>query len=199
MKEKLKNCLVLFWNFFKIGLFTFGGGYEMLGLIQDEVVDKRKWISTEDFFEIVVVAESTPGPVAVNMATYIGHKVGKFLGAFFATLGLALPSLIIIFVISLFYNAFLKIEIVSKAFAGIKVGVMVILLTTIIKLIKQVKHNCYFYVVFTLSLAVMICFSIFIPWFSWISIILIALGLILGTINTRITSKRAPKEGGTDK
>ena len=194
MKEKLKNSFILFITFLKIGLFTFGGGYAMLGLIQDEVVDKRHWISTDDFFEIVVIAESTPGPIAVNMATYIGYKVNKFFGAVFATIGLAIPSLIIIFVISIFYNEFLQFTVVQKAFSGIKVGVMVILITTVFKLAKQIKHNCYFYITFTLALATMICFSIFIPSFTWISMILIALGLILGVINTKISSLKGKNE-----
>ena len=194
MKQKLKNSFILFITFLKIGLFTFGGGYAMLSLIQDEVVDKKHRITTDDFFEIVVIAESTPGPISVNMATYIGYKVSKFLGATMATIGLALPSLIIIFVISLFYNEFLSFAVVQKAFAGIKVGVMVILITTVFKLAKQVKRNAYFYIVFTLSLATMLCFSIFIPSFTWISIILIALGLILGMVNTSLSSKKAKKE-----
>lgn len=195
MKEKLKNSLILFYTFLKIGLFTFGGGYAMISLIQDEVVDKRHWITTDDFFEILVIAESTPGPIAVNMATYIGYKVSKIMGATFATIGLAIPSLTIIFIISLFYEKFLSFTIVQKAFSGIKVCVMVILITTVFKLAKQAEKDIYFYVTFVLALTTMICFSIFIPSFSWISIILIAIGLILGVVNVKISGlKKKEKE-----
>lgn len=189
MKERLKNWFLLFWTFLKIGLFTFGGGYGMIGIIQEQAVEKHKWIKQDEFFEIMIIAESTPGPIAVNMATYIGYKVSKFWGSFFATIGLAIPSLLIIFTISIFYDEFLKLEIVRAAFSGIKVGVSILLINTVIKLTKQVKKNSYFYIVFSVALATMICFTIFIPSFTWISLILIALGLTMGVMNTALANK----------
>ncbi len=188
MKEKLKNILVLFYTFFKIGLFTFGGGYAMVGIIQNNIVEKKKWIKQDEFFEILVIAESTPGPISVNVATYVGYKVAGIVGSIFSTFGLVLPSLLIIYVISLFFDEFLALEIVNKAFKGIKVGVMVLLITTIIKLAKQMKRDAYFYIVMSIALIIMITFSIFIPDFTWISLILIGIGLALGIINTAIAN-----------
>ena len=97
--KKLKNLLKLFWTMFKIGLFTFGGGYAMVAVIERELVEKKNFISQEEFLDLIAIAESTPGPIAVNSATYIGYKFGGVLGSFFATLGVVLPSFIIIFII----------------------------------------------------------------------------------------------------
>lgn len=188
MKQKFLDILKLFYTFFKIGLFTFGGGYAMVGIIQAEIVEKKHWIRQDEFFEILVIAESTPGPISVNVATYVGYKVAGFIGSIFSTLGLVLPSLIIIFIISLFFEDFLTLTIVEKAFKGIKVGVMVLLVTTVIKLAKQMKRDAYFYVVMSLALLIMLLFSIFIPDFTWISLILIAAGLIMGIFNTSMTN-----------
>lgn len=186
MKQKILDILNLFYTFFKIGLFTFGGGYAMVGIIQAEIVEKRHWIRQDEFFEILVIAESTPGPISVNVATYVGYKVAGIVGSIFSTLGLVLPSLLIIYIISLFFEDFLALTIVDKAFKGIKVGVMVLLVTTVIKLAKQMKRDAYFYIMLSIALTTMILFSIFIPDFTWISLILIALGLILGIVNTSL-------------
>ena len=85
-----------------IGLFTFGGGYAMIALLEEELVSKRKWIDKEEFLDLVAIAESTPGPIAINMATYVGYKRAGFLGALFSTIGMCIPSFVIIFLISLF-------------------------------------------------------------------------------------------------
>ena len=185
MKRRLINCISLLITFFKIGLFTFGGGYAMIGLIQQEVVEKKKWLTQDEMFQIIVIAESTPGPIAVNIATYTGYKVASYLGSAFATIGLTIPSFVIIFIISLFYKDFLSLSIVNAAFKGIKIGVIVLLINTIIKLAKKMKKNLYFYITFALSLLTMILFTIFIPAFTWISLILIVLGLFIGTVKVR--------------
>ena len=193
MKEKFLTSLKLFLIFLKIGLFTFGGGYAMIAIIQNEIVEKRKWLSQDEMFEVIVLSESTPGPVSVNIATYCGYRRAGLLGAIFSTFGLALPSFIIIFIISLFFDEFLKLEIINKAFLGIKVGVMVLLSTTVVKLAMEVKKGIYFYIVFILSLILMILFTIFIPSFNYISLILIALGLLMGFINIFISKKEGDK------
>ena len=113
----------LFWEFFKIGLFTFGGGYAMISQLRDIVCEKKKWINDEELMEIISVAESSPGPIAINMATYVGYKKGKILGSIMATLGVVLPSVIIIFIISLFLNEFMSIKYVKYAFYGINSAV----------------------------------------------------------------------------
>ena len=109
----MKIILELFYIFFKLGLFTFGGGYAMIPSIKEIVVEKKKWISEDEMLEILAIAESTPGPIAINMATYIGYLKGKVLGSIAATIGVVLPSLIIIFIISLFFDAFLANEYVA--------------------------------------------------------------------------------------
>ena len=141
MKEKLKSCLVLFKVFFKIGLFTFGGGYAMLPIIQKEIIENHNWISEEDMLDIVAIAESTPGPISVNTATFVGYKVAGVLGSIFATIGLAIPSLAIIFVISFFYQKFIDNEWVAKAFKGIMGAVTVLILNAGIKLSKPLRKD----------------------------------------------------------
>ena len=102
----MKKIFELFITFFKLGLFTFGGGYAMISLIQSECVDKKKWLTEEELLDIVAIAESTPGPIAINSATYIGHKIGGVLGSIMAVLGVVLPSFAIIYLISLFFDYF---------------------------------------------------------------------------------------------
>lgn len=125
MKDKL---LKLFTTFFKIGLFTFGGGYAMIPLIQRETVEKQKWISDDDILEVIAIAESTPGPIAINSATFIGYKVAGILGSAFATFGLVLPSFIIIFIISTVLKQFQDIAVVQYAFFGIRAGVLALVI-----------------------------------------------------------------------
>ena len=109
----MKEILKLFWIFFKLGLFTFGGGYAMIPQIKEIVIEKEKWLSEDEMLELLAIAESTPGPIAINMATYIGYQRKGFLGSLFSTLGVILPSMIIIFIISLFFDKFLANEYVA--------------------------------------------------------------------------------------
>lgn len=125
MKNKL---LKLFLTFFRIGLFTFGGGYAMIPLIQREAVEKNKWISDDDILEVIAIAESTPGPIAINSATFIGYKVAGVFGSFFATLGVVLPSFIIILLISFVLREFADIKAVQYAFNGIRAGVLALVI-----------------------------------------------------------------------
>lgn len=189
MVKKFKTYLSLLITYLKIGLFTFGGGYAMIGLIQHEVVEKKKWLTQDEMFQIIVVSESTPGPIAVNIATYTGYKVASYVGSAFATIGLVIPSFVIIFIISLFYKEFMALSVVNAAFKGIKIGVMVLLINTILKLAKGMKKGFYFYTMLIIGLTTTILFSIFIPSFTWISLILIALGLFIGGIKTRFNKE----------
>ena len=161
----------------------------MISLMQEELVEKKKWLTQDDFFEMLIISESTPGPISVNIATYTGHKVASYVGSVFSTLGLITPSFIIIYIISLFLQQVLQLKIVEAAFSGLKIGVMVILINTVFKLSKGIKKNKYFYIVFTLSLVTTLLFSIFLPSFSWISLILICLGLVLGIVNAYINKE----------
>ena len=118
-----RKALGLFATFFKIGAFTFGGGYAMIPLIQREIVDKKQWATNEDLLDIIAIAESTPGPIAVNAATFIGSKIDGFFGALFATLGVVLPSFITIFAVSFAIAQFEHIKLVQYAFTGIRAAV----------------------------------------------------------------------------
>ncbi len=135
-KEKWKKCLKLFLVFLKIGAFTFGGGYAMIPIIQNEVSEKRKWINDEDILDIIAIAETTPGPIAINSATFVGYQVGGVFGSVCATLGVVLPSLVIIFIISFFFEKFLAFKIVKYAFNGIRAGVLALIVKAVVKMSK---------------------------------------------------------------
>lgn len=137
----MKILLDLFLVFFKIGLFTFGGGYAMLALIEDICVEKKKWITHEEMMDITVIAESTPGPIAINLATYVGYKLRKIPGALIATIGMIIPSFFIVFLISQFLDRFLEIKWVSSAFQGIKIAVAILIIDAAIKMIRKMKKK----------------------------------------------------------
>ena len=120
----MNMILLLFLSMFKIGCFAFGGGYAIIALLENEFITKRKWIEHDEFMDVVAIAESTPGPIAINMATYVGYKLKGFLGSTIATIGLCLPSFIIMYVLSIFYEQFIQITIVATAFKGIQVCVV---------------------------------------------------------------------------
>lgn len=147
MKKKLRQLLALFWTFFKIGAFTFGGGYAMIPLIQRETVEKKHWITDDDTLEIFAIAESTPGPVAVNSATFVGYRVCGFWGSFFATLGVVLPSFIIILVISFILNEFQNIPVVQYAFNGIRAGVLALLVKALWTMYKKSPKGAIAYII----------------------------------------------------
>ena len=133
--------LDLFLTFFKIGLFTFGGGYAMIAVVEDACVEDKKWITHEEMMELIVIAESTPGPIAINCATYVGYREKGFRGAVAATAGMVLPSLLIICAIAMFLERFLEIGIIASAFKGIKVGVGVIIVNAGIKMLKDIPKT----------------------------------------------------------
>jgi chromate transporter len=133
-REKL---LPLFLTFLKIGAFTFGGGYAMIPLIQKEAVEKRHWIRDEDILDIVAIAESTPGPIAINSATFVGYKVAGFAGSFAATVGVVLPSFLIILGISYVLRQFESLTVVQYAFSGIRAGVLVLIIKALISMYRQ--------------------------------------------------------------
>jgi len=188
-KSKAKILLKAFLTFFKIGLFTFGGGYAMIPLIHKEVVEKNNWINNEELLDIIAVAESTPGPVAVNSATFVGYKIGKILGAFLATLGVVLPSFIIIFIISFFYEQFMEIELVGYAFKGITAAVTVLIASAAFKLSKSLRKDWFSGIIFALALIVSILNKVEIINFSPIYTILI--GGVAGFIYYNLIRKGA--------
>ena len=147
MKHDYKRIWPLFWTFFKIGAFTFGGGYAMIPLIQKETVENHKWITDDDILEIIAIAESTPGPIAINSATFVGYRTCGFLGAACATLGVVLPSFVIILAISYILTAFQNIKAVKYAFNGIRAGVLALLFKALWTMFKKSPKGWAAYVV----------------------------------------------------
>jgi len=127
----------LFKTFFRIGGLTFGGGYAMLPMLEKEVVENRKWTTSEELLDYYAVGQTTPGVIAVNTATFIGYKVKGVIGAAFATAGVVFPSLVIIMIIATCLQNFAQYEVVQNAFSGIRVVVAVLILNAIIKLWKN--------------------------------------------------------------
>ncbi len=137
----MKKYISLFLTMLKIGLFTFGGGYAMIALLEHELVEKKRWLEKDEFLDMTAVAESTPGPIAVNMATFLGYKRGGLFGAAAATLGVCLPSFAIIFVITLVFDAFLSLKPVFWAFKGVQVGVIFLILSAGVRMLKGMKKT----------------------------------------------------------
>ncbi len=202
--NKLNKALQLFWTMFKIGLFTFGGGYAMVAILERELVERKKWMEHEEFMDLLSIAESTPGPIAINSATYIGYKRCGVLGSFFATLGVVLPSFIIIFLISLFYDAFIKIKWVGYAFKGINACVAFLILSAGLKMLKKLKKTPLNIILFILTIGGILTFSLFLPKIDFSSIFYILFGGVVGVIVYSITyiknkEKRAPKDQEDEK
>ncbi len=182
MKEnKGKLLLSLFLTMLKIGAFTFGGGYAMIALLENEFISKKKWVEKKEFLDMVAIAESTPGPIAINSATYIGYKVCGVIGSLVATLGMILPSFTIIFAISLFFDRFLSLAFVSYAFRGIQVCVIYLIFSAGLKLLKQMKRNSFNIILLSSVVVAMVLCSVFAVNFSSIFYILISgvLGLLV--------------------
>ena len=190
MKEKksLKNLLELFLTFFKLGIFAIGGGPTMLTLIQGEFVDKKKWLDNDELMEMTAIAESTPGPIAINLATYLGYKRGGFLGALVSTLGIIITPFVLMFCISLFLESVLTNQAVQYAFMGVKVGVVFLLLRVSYTLIKGVKKDWFGITLLLLVTVAMVLITIFAINFSAIYFIL--LGAVLGLLVYGIIPKK---------
>ncbi len=147
VQSKRRRILTLFITFLKIGAFTFGGGYAMIPLIQREISEKHGWITDEDILDIIAIAESTPGPIAINAATFVGFKTCGFWGAFFATLGVVLPSFVIIYIISGILREFQNIKAVQYAFYGIRAGVLALIVKALATMYKKCPKNIVSYIV----------------------------------------------------
>ena len=159
-ENQLKNCLSLFLVFLKIGAFTFGGGYAMIPLIQKEAVRSRHWVKENDILDIVAVAESTPGPIAINSATFIGYRTAGFFGALCATLGVVLPSFVIIFAISFVLQQFEELPLVQYAFVGIRAGVLALVLKALISMFFQCEKGKLSFALMAISFVLVAVFSI---------------------------------------
>ena len=151
MKGKYKEIWKLFVTFLKIGAFTFGGGYAMIPIIQKEAVEKHGWVTDDDILEIIAIAESTPGPIAINSATFVGYRTCGVLGSVAATLGVVLPSFVIIFAISFVLRQFQELTAVQYAFQGIRAGVLALLCKALWGMYKKNQKNWASYIVMAAS------------------------------------------------
>ena len=137
----MNRLLDLFLIFARVGLFTFGGGYAMISVIEHLCVEKKKWITHEELLEMTVIAESTPGPIAINCATFVGHKMLGISGAVVATIGMVLPSFLIIYLISGWFENFLELTLVANAFRGIKIAVGLLILDAGLNMAKKARKT----------------------------------------------------------
>lgn len=190
-----KKLFKLFLTYMKIGLFTFGGGYAMIALIEDEIVSKKGWITKEELADIVVIAESTPGPIAINCSTYVGYKIGGVLGSAVATTAVVIPSFVIIFVISMFIEQFLAYDLVRYAFYGINCAVGLIIVRTGLKMLKSFKKTPLSVACFAVSTVGLMIVNFFALNFSPIFFVLA--GVIVGVAACIVPSLK--RRGGEEK
>ena len=141
--QEAKSLRTLFFTFFKIGLFTFGGGYAMIALLEEEFIQRRRWLDKDEFLDMAAIAESTPGPGAINSATYLGYKLAKVPGAATATVAVCLPSFLIIYAISLFFEQFTQLTVIANAFKGIQVCVIYLIFSAGVRMLKALDKSLF--------------------------------------------------------
>ena len=183
----------LFITFAKIGLFTFGGGYAMISVIEHNCVEKKEWITYDEMMNITVIAESTPGPIAINCATFTGYKKAGLAGAVFATLGMVVPSFVLIYMISMFLDDFLEYAFILNAFKGIKIAVGFLILDAAITMIKKMHKKVLPRMIMIVSCIAMLCINVFSLNFSSISLMIIAATVSLTVF---LLDGPTPKKGG---
>ena len=152
----MKKLTELFTTFAKIGMFTFGGGYAMIAMIDHACVEEKKWITHEELMDMTVVAESTPGPIAINCATFTGFTIAGLAGAVAATLGMVIPSFVIIYLISMFLENFLELTVIANAFRGIKIAVGLLILEAGVNMAKKAKKTKQTKIIISAACAVML-------------------------------------------
>ena len=191
----MKKYIDLFITMLKIGLFTFGGGYAMIALLENEFVSRRKWIEKNEFLDMVAIAESTPGPIAINAATYIGYRVLRFRGSLIATVGVCIPSFAIIYVISHFFDKFLSLTLVANAFKGIQICVIYLIFSAGVKMLKGISKTPFNVITIIAVMSAMIITSILAVNFSTIYYILICgiCGVVLYLFQSLSVNKERSK------
>ena len=151
----------LLLSMLKVGCFAFGGGYAIIALLENEFISKRGWIEHDEFMSVVAIAESTPGPIAINVATYIGYKLKGFAGAVIATVGICIPSFVIMYLVSLFYEQFMEITLVAAAFKGIQICVVYLIASAGLKMLKKMKKTPFNIIIFSVTCVGMILCTVF--------------------------------------
>lgn len=186
MNSKMKTLWKLFSTFFKIGAFTFGGGHAMIPLIQREAVEKHGWVTDDDILEIIAIAESTPGPIAINSATFVGYRTCGFWGAMCATFGVVLPSFVIILVISGILEQFQQLKVVQYAFNGIRAGVLALLFKALYTMYKKSPKGIAAYIIMAGAFVLTV--------FTKLNmLIVILLCAIFGLVTASLAQRRAAK------
>ncbi len=181
--SKRRLALRLFLTFFKIGAFTFGGGYAMIPLIQREIVETHGWLEDDDILSIIAISESTPGPIAINMATFVGYRTAGVLGSFMATVGVVLPSFVIILLVSGILRRFYDMPVVRYAFEGIRAGVLALILKALWTLYKKAPHSLLSYLLMAAAFVAVAFFKV--------SALLVILGCALvGLLVSWATARR---------
>lgn len=184
----------LFLTFAKIGLFTFGGGYAMISLIEHSCVEQKQWITHDEMMNVTVIAESTPGPIAINCATFVGYRQKGLTGAVAATIGMVLPSFCIILLISMFLDNFLEIAWIAHAFMGIKAAVGILIVDAAIRMIKKMQKKPIPLTIMICSFAAMLVIDIFALRVSSITLMLIAAVISLAIFLIRPKAGKAGVE-----
>lgn len=154
----------LFLTFLKIGAFTFGGGYAMIPLIQREIVENEKWLTEKDISDVIAIAETTPGPIAINAATFVGYKTNGVKGALAATVGVVLPSFFIILLVASVFRKYMQYEVVANAFWGIRIAVIVLMSKAFITMFKQCPKNAVSYGIAVLAMLLVVMINISAVW-----------------------------------
>lgn len=196
MAKKIPVLADLFFSFMKVGCFTFGGGYAMLSVIHSTCVEQKKWLTDDEMMNVTVIAESTPGPIAINCATFVGYKMAGLLGAVVATLGIVVPSFTIIYIISNFLDNFLEYPVVAKAFQGIKVGVGFLILDAGFTMLKKMQKKMQPRIIAACGFAAMLLVNFFSLRISSIVLMLaaalVSLGIfaVKGALNTKGGGKK---------
>jgi chromate transporter len=188
--QEVKSLETLFFTFFKIGLFTFGGGYAMIALLEEEFIQRRKWLDKDEFLDMTAIAESTPGPVAINSATYLGYKLAKVPGAATATVAVCLPSFLIIYAISLFFEQFTQLTVIANAFKGIQVCVIYLIFSAGVRMLKALDKSPFATGVLAAVMLVMVGLSL-----AGVSVSSILLILLSGTAGVAAWLIGRRKEG----
>jgi chromate transporter len=190
-KQSKVTLFDLFFTFFKLGLFTFGGGYAMIANLREVVLEKKKWLDEEELMQIITVAESTPGPIAINMATYVGYQQRGIIGSTCATFGVVLPSFVIIFIISFMLDAFMQNRYVAAAFDGIQCAVAFLIIRAGWGMLKKLEKKPLPLIVFCLTFGALLLFEVFALEVS--TVLLILIGGITGILAYGLLPKKEAK------
>lgn len=191
----MKLLLELFWTFAKIGLFTFGGGYAMIPLIEDTCVEKKRWITHEEMMNITVIAESTPGPVSINCATFTGFRQAGFPGGLAATVGVVLPSFVVIYGLSFFLKTVLEIPAAAHAFAGMRIAVGLLIVNAAVGMIRRMELRALWVILMTCAFAVILAGEILSFHVSTVWLMLASAAVSLAVCLLRRSGTRGGRRG----